>query len=79
MRLCSVQSANIRVTRRRSDLVSSPQSLPRGSEVLTSVVPYQLRFWKCPKTHLGSSQHPPTWLTGARCSQFRLITILSNP
>ena len=41
MRLCTKQSANIRVTRRRSDLVSSPRPPPRGIEVLTKVVPYQ--------------------------------------
>ena len=44
MRLCTKQSANIRVTRRRSDLVSPPQPPPRGIEVLTTVAPYQLRF-----------------------------------
>jgi hypothetical protein len=44
MRLCIAQSANIRVTRRRSDLVSPPRPPPREAEVLTMVVPYQLRF-----------------------------------
>ncbi len=53
MRLCIEQPANIRVTRRRSDLVSSPQPPPRGIEVLTTVVPYQLRFRRCPITALA--------------------------
>jgi hypothetical protein len=44
MRLCIKQPANIRVTRRRSDLVSPPRPPPREIEVLTTVVPYQLRF-----------------------------------
>jgi len=44
MRLCTEQPANIRVTRRRSDLVSPPQPPPRRIEVLTTVVPYQRGF-----------------------------------
>ncbi len=44
MRLCKEQPANIRVTRRRSDLVSSPHPPPRETEVLTRVVPYQFVF-----------------------------------
>ena len=46
MRLCIKQPANIRVTRRRSDLVSPPRPPPREIEVLTTVVPYQLRSGK---------------------------------
>ena len=43
MRLGTEQPAKLRVTRRRSDLVSSPHPPPREIEALTKVVPYQLR------------------------------------
>jgi hypothetical protein len=68
MRLCIVQPANIRVTRRRSDLVSLPQPSPRRIEVLTTVAPYQLGFRRRPIVRRakapifsGCNSHPTNW------------------